>query len=106
MSFFTSKFFFKLKLKLNKLLLFVTPLSRRGSLQKIIYFITRNASTNVFVLDLLYHQTTVKFLKKTTTLLIEPVPITHNIKNLDVVILIFTNNIFSQLFFSKNYIIS
>ena len=94
-----------LKLKLNQLLLFVTPLSRRGSLQKVVYFITKNTSTNVFIFDLLYHQTTIKFLKKTPTLLIGPVPITHDIKNLDIVIPVSTDNIFSQLFLIKTILL-
>ena len=90
-----------LKLRLNKLLLFITPLGRRGYLQKVVYFITKNASTNVFIFDLLYHQTTIKFLKKTPTLLIGPVPVTHDTKNLDIVIPVSTDNIFFLFFLIK-----
>jgi len=101
--FFLPKIF--LKLKLNQLLLFVTPLSRRGYLQKVVYFITKNTTTNVFIFDLLYHQTTIKFFKKTPTLLIGPVPMTYDIKNLDIVIPVSDDNIFSQLFLIKNILL-
>ena len=84
--------------------MFILPISRSINTVKYLKLLLRSKINNVFILDLNYHKTTVYFLRKLSILTIGPVPITTNIKNLDIAIPIGNDNIFSQFFFIKTIV--
>ena len=87
-----------LKFRLNQLHIFILPLSRNEFSKKLLYLFSYHKLSNIFIFDTFYHQKTLTYLYKLPALTIGPLPISCNIKTLDVVIPVSHENIFYQLF--------
>lgn len=55
--------------------------------------------SNIFILDLIYHKTTVFFMRNLSILTIGPLAVNMDYKDLDIVVPISNDNITSQAFF-------
>lgn len=94
-----SKFIYKLRL--NDIILFITPFKRSQHLIKIFKLIKKSILKYAFIIDTTYHATTIEYLNKLSVLTIGPIPIIYNSKDLDITLPITTDNIFLQHFFLK-----
>jgi hypothetical protein len=92
----------KLNLRLNQLLIFITPLKRNEFFKKLIKFITfKENVTSAFIFDVLYHKTTLSYLRTLSILTIGPLTVTNDLRTLDVIIPVPNDNIFLYFFFIK-----
>lgn len=91
----------KLSTRLNKLLLFVLPISRNTYNQNTVKLLLEYKTNNAIILDVLYHKTTVQYLRRLSIFSLGIVPTTYDSKSVDLVIPVSSDNIFSQLFILK-----
>lgn len=88
-------------LRLSQLMFLVKPLKRCEGSNKIIKLWHTKGVSTAIIFDCIYHKTTVDFLHKLSVMTVGPLPLTCNIKDLDLVIPISNDNLFSYLFILK-----
>merc|ERR1711976_351187 len=89
---------FNLKLRLNQMLMFITPLHYNQFSKKLFNFYKYHKISTVFVFDTFYHKKTLTYLNNLSLLTIGPLAVTNNLKTLDIAIPVSNENIFCQLF--------
>ena len=91
----------KLNLRLNKLLLFLKPLLRNTQNQNLLKILIPSKISNAVIFDIFYHRNTINYLQKLSIFTLGVVPITYNIRTVDLSIPITVDSIFSIQFVLK-----
>jgi len=90
-----------INIRLNKTLIFTTPIKRNSISSKVVRILFTLNSNTSFILDTNYHKSTLDYLHKLSIFTVGIVPTFYNAKVVDLALPISVDNIFSQLFIIK-----